>query len=132
MQRSPTTLASQGGEDYPSGVQLIEAAFKESSLVSTDSESDLSLDTRLHRLVYDPFKAAIPLTTSLARPYLIAIKSLDECEDKDGVENFLQSAQRFFDENTYILLPILITSRVEQHIQPLLPVTGSGLWGQFL
>ncbi|RXW21857.1 hypothetical protein EST38_g4006 [Candolleomyces aberdarensis] len=122
MTRLPNTLATQLVEVIPQAAQLIGAAVKaKPALVSASLEPDLSLDTRLHCLVYDPFKAVVPLTTLLTHPYLIVIDGLDECEDKDGVEEFLQSTLRFFAENPYIPLRILITSRVEQHIQPLLP-----------
>ncbi|KAJ2919091.1 hypothetical protein MD484_g1328, partial [Candolleomyces efflorescens] len=121
MLRFPDTLACQMAVSIPQVAHLIEAAVKvEPALVSSESDSTLSLDTRLRRLVYEPFKAAVPFTASLAHPYLIVIDGLDECEDKDGIGEFLNTTFNFFDENPSIPLRILVTSRVERHIQPLL------------
>ncbi|KAJ2929788.1 hypothetical protein H1R20_g7287, partial [Candolleomyces eurysporus] len=103
----------------PDTVPFIEAA------VQADPEllqvkSPFSLSARLQRLVYEPFRAAAS-RASLAKlfrstPYLIIIDGLDECDDKEGVQEFITTTLKFFKKHPSIPLRILITSRVEQHI----------------
>ncbi|RXW21010.1 hypothetical protein EST38_g4829 [Candolleomyces aberdarensis] len=115
MERLPNTLACHLAKAIPQAAELIMAAVNaEPGLL--DTESNLSLDTRLHSLVYRPFKEAIPIFKSFSRPYLIVIDGLDECDEKEGIQEFLLSTFRFFEENPYTPLRIFITSRVEQHI----------------
>ncbi|RXW13400.1 hypothetical protein EST38_g12454 [Candolleomyces aberdarensis] len=84
--------------------------------------------TQLERLVYEPFQAAIRgglfLKTLFKGAFLIVIDSLDECEDKQGVESFINHTLGFFKKHPYIPLRILIASRVERHIRALLKTDG--------
>ncbi|RXW22178.1 hypothetical protein EST38_g3679 [Candolleomyces aberdarensis] len=123
--RLPNTLASQLARTIPETAPLIAAAVKaEPDLVL--AESTLSLSARLQRLVYDPFKAVVERSLfgrwSLCRPYLIVIDGLDECEDKEGAQEFIDCTLKFFEQNPYIPLRVFISSRIEQHIQPCLNV----------
>ncbi|KAJ2915250.1 hypothetical protein MD484_g5166, partial [Candolleomyces efflorescens] len=116
MNRFAATLASQLAISVPAAAPFVEAALKDPGLL-TDK---VSLSTQMEQLVYGPFKAAVKgslLVKALARgPFLIVIDGLDECEDKDGVREFIVHALDFFSRNPSIPLRILIASRVEQHI----------------
>ncbi|RXW15186.1 hypothetical protein EST38_g10668 [Candolleomyces aberdarensis] len=82
---------------------------------------------QMQRLVYGPLKAAAgrgPVGSLAGHPFLIVIDGLDECEDKDEVEDLIDSMLAFFDEHPFIPLRVFITSRVEQHIQSRLDVPG--------
>ncbi|RXW17520.1 hypothetical protein EST38_g8331 [Candolleomyces aberdarensis] len=121
--RLPNTLASQMAISLPETASFIKAAVKaEPELLQI--ESSFSLGARLQRLLYEPFKAAASqasLTKSLiSTPYLIIIDGLDECDDKEGVQEFIATTLKFFKHNPSIRLRLLITSRVEQHIHSLL------------
>jgi hypothetical protein len=116
MNRFAATLASQLAISVPAAAPFVEAALKNPGLL-TDK---VSLSTQLEQLVYGPFQAAVKgslLVKTLARgPFLIVIDGLDECEDKDGVKEFIIHALDFFKRNPSIPLRIFIASRVEQHI----------------
>ncbi|RXW18552.1 hypothetical protein EST38_g7303 [Candolleomyces aberdarensis] len=117
--RLPNTLASQMATSLPDTIPFIQAAVNaEPELLQV--KSPFSLSARLQRLVYKPFKAAAS-QASLAKlfrstPYLIIIDGLDECDDKEGVQEFITTTLKFFKKHPSIPLRILITSRVEQHI----------------
>ncbi|RXW21867.1 hypothetical protein EST38_g4002 [Candolleomyces aberdarensis] len=103
----------------PETAELIEAAaMAEPDLLTTNSS--LSLSARLQYLVYEPFKAVVGRKSRaksfFTKPYLIVIDGLDECEDKEGVQEFITSALKFFIQHPSIPLRFFITSRVEQHI----------------
>ncbi|RXW12923.1 hypothetical protein EST38_g12930, partial [Candolleomyces aberdarensis] len=103
----------------PNTIPFIQAVVKaEPELLQV--ESSFSLSARLQRLVYEPFKAAVPQNSLaksfLSAPYLIIIDGLDECDDKEGVQEFITTTLKFFKKHPDIPLRILITSRVEQHI----------------
>jgi hypothetical protein len=82
----------------------------------------MNLVSQLRRLVYEPFKAAckrgrLLKTYLLKGPFLIVIDGLDECEDRGGVEAFIDDMLEFFRKNPLVPLRLLITSRIEHHIQ---------------
>lgn len=113
----PATLAYQISLAIPSTAPLIRKAVEEEpGLLMPDA---VSLHERMRRLVYAPIEAAVSMTSILLKgPYLIILDGLDECEDRDQVEQlvvgllaFLQSAPSTFP------LRFLITSRVEEHIR---------------
>ncbi|RXW20551.1 hypothetical protein EST38_g5289 [Candolleomyces aberdarensis] len=82
---------------------------------------------QMQRIVYGPLKAAAdrsPVGALGDHPFLIVIDGLDECEDKDEVQELIDGMLAFFDENPWIPLRVFITSRVEQHIQSRLNVPG--------
>ncbi|RXW12621.1 hypothetical protein EST38_g13232, partial [Candolleomyces aberdarensis] len=117
--RLPDTLACQLATALPETAPLIRAAIDgDPELVS--AQSRLVLGARLQALVYGPFKTVVERDSlsqnSLSYPYLIVIDGLDECEDKDGVQEFLDCTLKFFKHKPSIPLRIVITSRVEQHI----------------
>ncbi|KAJ2927371.1 hypothetical protein H1R20_g9725, partial [Candolleomyces eurysporus] len=82
---------------------------------------------QMQRLVYGPLKSAAgrgPVGSLAGHPFLIVIDGLDECNDKDEIEDLIDGMLAFFDENPFIPLRVFITSRVEQHIQSRLNVPG--------
>ncbi|RXW19568.1 hypothetical protein EST38_g6296 [Candolleomyces aberdarensis] len=125
--RLPNTLASQMTASLPGTAPFILAAAKvEPQLLQT--ESCFSFGARLQRLVYEPFKAFAGQVSYagyfLSSPYLIIIDGLDECDDKEGVQEFIATTLKFFAQNPYLPLRVLITSRVEQHIHSCLTTDG--------
>ncbi|KAJ2911571.1 hypothetical protein MD484_g8842, partial [Candolleomyces efflorescens] len=117
MTRFATTLACQLAAAIPEAAIFIEKAVKaEPGLLSSN------LVTQLRHLVYEPFRAAaksgrLLKTTFLKGPFLIVVDGLDECEDRQEVQSFIDDMLEFFRKNPRVPLRFLITSRVEQHIQ---------------
>ncbi|KAJ2922904.1 hypothetical protein H1R20_g14162, partial [Candolleomyces eurysporus] len=118
MNRFAVTLASQMASTLPATVPLIEAALAADAGLLNNG---VSLTRQLERLVYQPFRAVMEgdiLETALTEgPFIIVIDGLDECDDKPGVEEFIDHMLLFFEENPTIPLRIFIASRVEQHIR---------------
>jgi tetratricopeptide (TPR) repeat protein len=85
------------------------------------------LGARLEALVYRPFKTIVQRGSLVQTPYVIVIDGLDECEDEDGVRDFLNFTLRFFKHKPLIPLRLVITSRVEQHIHSCLNGGGARL-----
>ncbi|KAJ2928108.1 hypothetical protein H1R20_g9002, partial [Candolleomyces eurysporus] len=118
MTRFAATLAFQLAAAIPEVAPLIRKAVTEEGLLES------SLVAQLRRLVYEPFKAAAnrasllkTTLTFLKGPFLIIIDGLDECEDRQDVQAFIDDLLEFFKKNPLVPLRFLITSRVEQHIQ---------------
>ncbi|KAJ2931115.1 hypothetical protein H1R20_g6011, partial [Candolleomyces eurysporus] len=116
MKRFATTLAFQLAAAIPEAAPFIKRAVTEEGLLES------SLVTQLRRLVYEPFKAAakrgrLLKTTIMKGPFLIIIDGLDECEDHQDVQAFIDDMLEFFKKNPLVPLRLFITSRVEQHIQ---------------
>ncbi|RXW23674.1 hypothetical protein EST38_g2149 [Candolleomyces aberdarensis] len=131
MGRLPNTLANQMATTIPETGSFIKDAIEAAPDLlgrEADSGPGLSLTARIQGLVYDPFRAVVERRVfakwSLSTPYLIVIDGLDECEDKEDVKAFLNCTLEFFEQNPQIPLRVLITSRIEQHIQPRLHVDG--------
>ncbi|KAJ2918139.1 hypothetical protein MD484_g2248, partial [Candolleomyces efflorescens] len=62
---------------------------------------------------------------ALARgPFLIVLDGLDECDDKEEVQELIDGMLAFFEEHPLIPVRVFITSRVELHIQARLNVSG--------
>ncbi|KAJ2924705.1 hypothetical protein H1R20_g12412, partial [Candolleomyces eurysporus] len=130
MDRFAVTLASQMATVISETVPFIEAAL--TSHPGLLKPGTLSLEFQLRNLVFEPFKAVAdsssPLSSPPGRtapnplPFLIVIDGLDECEDKEGMETFIDSMLEFFEANPTIPLRFFITTRVEQHIQDRLEV----------
>ncbi|KAJ2918218.1 hypothetical protein MD484_g2207, partial [Candolleomyces efflorescens] len=85
-----------------------------------------SVAMQMEYLIYGPFKAAAMERGSMVAPcpFLIVIDGLDECENKEEVQELIESMITFFEEHPLIPLRVFITSRVEQHIQSHLDVPG--------
>jgi hypothetical protein len=125
MRRFAVTLASQLAAVLPATVPLIEAAVKAEPGLLTNQ---VSLATQLDRLILFPFRSLLDqgvlAETLIDGPFLIVIDGLDECEDKRGVEEFINHILNFFEEHPIIPLRIFIASRVEQHIRNHLETDG--------
>ncbi|RXW17659.1 hypothetical protein EST38_g8191 [Candolleomyces aberdarensis] len=115
----PNALAIQLAKAIPEAAPLILAAVEgDPDLASTKSR--LALSARLQALFYGPFETIVGRGSLVQKwtscPYLIVIDALDECEDKQGVQELLDCMFRFFKNKPFIPLRVFITSRVEQHI----------------
>ncbi|KAJ2913605.1 hypothetical protein MD484_g6819, partial [Candolleomyces efflorescens] len=114
MTRFATTLAFQLASTIPEAAPFIKKAITEEGVLG------LSLVSQLRRLVFEPFKAAtkqIGFFKTFLKPFLIVIDGLDECEDHEDVRAFIDDMLLFFEQNPFVPLRFLITSRVEQHIE---------------
>ncbi|RXW22618.1 hypothetical protein EST38_g3240 [Candolleomyces aberdarensis] len=124
--RLATTLASQMAGVIPQTEPFIREAVQANPVLLMADEGGPSLRARMRCLVYAPFKAVVQrkkrvraLTQS---PLLMALDGLDECDNKDEVQELIDGMLEFFNENPLIPLRVFITSRVEQHIQSRLNV----------
>jgi hypothetical protein len=116
MTKFATTLAYQLAAAIPEAAPFIEKAAKDPGVFRS------SLVAQLRRLVYEPFKAAakrgrLLKTLLLKGPFLIVVDGLDECEDRQDVQDFVDDMLEFFKKNPLVPLRFFITSRVEQHIE---------------
>ncbi|KAJ2913603.1 hypothetical protein MD484_g6815, partial [Candolleomyces efflorescens] len=115
MTRFAVTLAFQLAVAIPETAPYIKKAVMNGGL------SGLSLVAQLRRLVYEPFKAASKqvgrIFKAFFKPFLIVIDGLDECDDYEEVQAFINDLLSFFKKNPLVPLRFLITSRVEQHIE---------------
>ncbi|RXW24569.1 hypothetical protein EST38_g1301 [Candolleomyces aberdarensis] len=120
MKRFAATLASQLASAVPTTAPHIEAALKAYPGLLEDR---VSLTIQLERLVYEPFQAAMSrrgrgLGRILAKgPFIVVIDGLDECDNKQGVMEFIDQLLEFFREHPTIPLRFFIASRVEEHIR---------------
>ncbi|KAJ2914538.1 hypothetical protein MD484_g5872, partial [Candolleomyces efflorescens] len=115
MNKFAATLAAQMAAAVPATTTFIQAALDAEPGLLTDG---VSLTVQLERLVYAPFQAALEQGLDLSGgPFVIVIDGLDECEDKQGVVNFIDHALNFFKEHPSIPLRLFIASRVEEHIR---------------
>ncbi|RXW14833.1 hypothetical protein EST38_g11020 [Candolleomyces aberdarensis] len=146
--RLATTLASQMAAVVPETEPFVRVAVRSNPALLRQDEAGVSLQSRMQSLVYAPFKAAVQRGTgartsarsggpseeaaqgatalaALAKsPFLIVLDGLDECDNKDEVQELIEGMLAFFDDNPFIPLRVFITSRVEQHIQSHLDVPG--------
>ncbi|RXW14713.1 hypothetical protein EST38_g11139 [Candolleomyces aberdarensis] len=117
-----------------------EAIQRNPALLSPRGEA-VSLQDQMQSLVYEPFKAVVrrkkssvyesfkalvwkeQVVRALTQgPFLMVLDGLDECDDKDGVQELIDGMLAFFNKNPLIPLRVFITSRVEEHIQSRLNV----------
>ncbi|KAJ2931490.1 hypothetical protein H1R20_g5636, partial [Candolleomyces eurysporus] len=128
--RLATTLACQMAAVIPETEPFIRATVKANPTLLSPDEADISVGARMRRLIYGPFKAVTVVqggtkVGALVRgPLLIVLDGLDECDNKDEVQELIDDMLLFFKENPFIPLRVFITSRVEQHIQSHLNVPG--------
>ncbi|KAJ2925972.1 hypothetical protein H1R20_g11119, partial [Candolleomyces eurysporus] len=124
--RLATTLASQMAAVIPQTEPFIREAVQANRALLAPNEGGVSLRTRMQRLVYAPFKAVAQLKKrgrALTKgPFLIVLDGLDECDNKDEVQELIDGMLMFFNENPLIPLRVFITSRVEEHIKSRLDV----------
>ncbi|KAJ2935987.1 hypothetical protein H1R20_g1108, partial [Candolleomyces eurysporus] len=124
--RLATTLASQMAAVIPQTEPFIREAVQANPALVTPNEGGVSLRTRMQRLVYAPFKAVVQrkkrVRALIQDPFLVVLDGLDECGNKDEVQELIDGMLVFFNENPLIPLRVFITSRVEEHIQSRLNV----------
>jgi hypothetical protein len=149
--RLATTLASQMAVAIPETEPIIQAAVQANPALLSPDEGGISLRARMQQLIYAPFKVALQRQTQVGTlawmksifnaPFtaieretrdrglargrlLIVLDGLDECENKDEIQELIDGMLLFFDENPLVPLRVFITSRVEEHIQSHLNVPG--------
>ncbi|KAJ2929355.1 hypothetical protein H1R20_g7746, partial [Candolleomyces eurysporus] len=119
--RLATTLASQMASAIPQTEPFIREAVQANPALLVQGEGGVSIQARMQCLVYAPFKAVVRrekrVRTLTQVPFLIVLDGLDECENKDEVQELIDGMLEFFNENPLIPLRVFITSRVEEHIQ---------------
>ncbi|KAJ2916154.1 hypothetical protein MD484_g4264, partial [Candolleomyces efflorescens] len=125
MKRFAATLASQLIAAIPATAPLIEAAVKaQPGLLTGDAPLSMQLDL----LFLFPIRAVIQeggLEDVLEKgPFIVVIDGLDECEDKQRAEEFIDHILDFFRLHPDIPLRFFIASRVEQHIRACLETDG--------
>ncbi|RXW14834.1 hypothetical protein EST38_g11024 [Candolleomyces aberdarensis] len=112
----------------PETEPFVRAAVKAKPALLRQDGAGVSLQSRMRYLIYAPFKAAVQGGTTIAAlakgPFLIVLDGLDECDNKDEVQELIEGMLAFFDDNPLIPLRVFITSRVEQYIQSHLDVPG--------
>ncbi|RXW22726.1 hypothetical protein EST38_g3128 [Candolleomyces aberdarensis] len=125
LNRFAATLSSQLASALPATVPLLDAALRTDPGLLNNC---VSLTRQMERLVYEPLRAIMRgdiLEEARAKgPYIIVIDGLDECEDKQGVEELIDQMLDFFERHPTIPLRVFIASRVEQHIRARLEVDG--------
>ncbi|KAJ2930644.1 hypothetical protein H1R20_g6443, partial [Candolleomyces eurysporus] len=139
--RLPTTLASQMAAAIPQTEPFIREAVQRNPALLSPPGGGVSLQDRMRCLVYEPFKAVVQRKKSFVHesfkalvrrkkvvgvltrgPFLMVLDGLDECDDKDEVQELIDGMLAFFNNNPLIPLRVFITSRVEEHIQSRLNV----------
>jgi hypothetical protein len=115
MNRFAVTLAAQMAAAVPATASFIQSALDAEPGLLTQGAS---LTVQLERLVYEPFQAALESgLVPFEGPFLIVVDGLDECEDKQGVVDFIDHMLTFFKRHPSIPLRFFIASRVEEHIR---------------
>ncbi|KAJ2918154.1 hypothetical protein MD484_g2222, partial [Candolleomyces efflorescens] len=118
--RLAPTLANDMAAVVPEMAPFIRAAVTAKPGLTNFPVRSTSVAMQMQRLVYSPFKAATghgPIASLAGHPFLIVIDGLDECEDKEEIQDLVEGMLLFFEENPFVPLRVFITSRVEQHIQ---------------
>ncbi|RXW15207.1 hypothetical protein EST38_g10650 [Candolleomyces aberdarensis] len=115
MSRFAVTLAAQMVAAVPATASFVEAALDADPGLLIQ---DVSLAVQLERLVYEPFQAALEQGLVILKgSFVIVVDGLDECEDKQGVVDFIDHMLDFFERHPSIPLRFFIASRVEEHIR---------------
>ncbi|TEB28937.1 hypothetical protein FA13DRAFT_1793436 [Coprinellus micaceus] len=106
--RFPITLANQIASAVPgAGKYVWEAAAR---------LSGWSVRKQMEELVYGPIQRAFA-DNPREGPVIIVIDGLDECEDRHEVEEFIDHLLEYFDEHPPLNFRLIISSRIEEHIQ---------------
>jgi len=97
----------------------IENAIKADPHIATKSST-----YQFQKLIIEPIRAASNAVPFFAIPFfpvqkklVIVIDALDECDDKRLMRDFIEAVIRTFQGNHGLPLRVIITSRVEEHIQ---------------
>ncbi|KAJ2925438.1 hypothetical protein H1R20_g11655, partial [Candolleomyces eurysporus] len=115
MNRFAATLAAQMVAAVPATASFVEAAIDAEPGLLTQG---VSLTVQLERLVYEPLQAALERGLVLFKgSFVIVVDGLDECEDKQGVVDFIDHMLDFFKTHPSFPLRFFIASRVEEHIR---------------
>ena len=83
----------------------------------------VSLTKQFQELIIEPIRAAGNILVQM-KP-IIVIDALDECDDRELMKEFIKGIIDIFHSDHQLPLRILITSRVEEHIQDALEATAA-------
>ncbi|TEB28936.1 hypothetical protein FA13DRAFT_681566 [Coprinellus micaceus] len=106
--RFPITLANQIASAMPEAAKYVWEALAKLS--------GWSVRKQMEELVYGPIQRAFA-DSPKEGPVIIVIDGLDECEDRDEVEEFIDHLLEYFDERSPLNFRLIISSRIEEHIQ---------------
>ncbi|RXW14714.1 hypothetical protein EST38_g11138 [Candolleomyces aberdarensis] len=113
-------------EVIPETDRFIRGAVQRKPALLSPLGKGVSLQNQMRCLVFEPFKALVQRKKAVRAltqgPFLMVLDGLDECGDKDEVQELIDGMLAFFNENPLIPLRVFITSRVEEHIQSRLSV----------
>jgi energy-coupling factor transporter ATP-binding protein EcfA2 len=87
------------------------------------------------KLIIEPIRATTKSRLSFllpAKPLVIVIDGLDECDDKPGMAEFITAVVDTFLGDPRLPLQIFVTSRVEEHIRDKLAIPGAYLVSRHL
>ena len=113
IKRLIPTLAHQISISVPATKLLIDRALEADC---TLLDSSVSIVHQFQRLVTNPLSSLSTLLTFFAKPKILVIDGLDECDDKVQMAEFIEM---LIDMSQKEQLPfrIFLTSRVEEHIR---------------
>ena len=123
LSRLVPTLSHQLYQCVKATRRSIENVIKTDQHITTKSST-----CQFQKLIIDPIRAipsfAIPFLRA-QKKLIIVIDALDECDDKLLMREFIKGVIRIFQENRRLPLQVIITSRVEVHIQEALETPGA-------
>ena len=96
----------------------IHRAIKNTPHVTTISSTD-----QFRKLIIEPIREAGDVLVQM-KP-IIVLDALDECDDRDSMKEFIEGIIGIFHDDHRLPLRILITSRVEEHIQDALETSAA-------
>ena len=113
LRRLVPTLTYQLYHRVQATRRSIENVIEADPFVATQSSA-----YQFQKLIIEPIRAASSCNAFPSfSPLIIVIDALDECNDKTLMREFLEGLMRTFRENQELPLRVIITSRVEEHIQ---------------
>ncbi|KIJ93506.1 hypothetical protein K443DRAFT_12818 [Laccaria amethystina LaAM-08-1] len=115
------TLAHQISLSVPAVKPLLEKALRDEPDMLGPS---VSLAHQFQKLIIEPIHSttskvlsSFKICSHFAKQKIFVIDALDECSDKAGVGAFIDVLLNDFSGRSYLPFRILLTSRVEEHIQ---------------
>ena len=114
LNRLVPTLSHQLYHSVQATTRSIEIAIKTDPRITTSSSP-----YQFQKLIVEPIRVASNAVPSFPaqKNLIIVIDALDECDDKYLMQEFIEGVIRTFQKNHGLPLRLIITSRVEEHIQ---------------
>lgn len=111
-----STLAYQLSLSVPSTKPLIQQVLRDEKSVT-----HLALIQQITKLIVEPsLSVKTHLFSPRAKPIIIVIDGLDECDDENSMMEFIDALIDTFQKNPRLNFRVIITSRLEEHIRKLL------------